>query len=58
MGGAFCVNVASLLHLGQRSVALAAAAGRLHPFLAAVAMVVSSLTVLTNSLRIGAVAEP
>jgi len=38
---------------GYNAIALAAAAaGRLHPLLAAVAMVVSSLTVLSNSLRI------
>lgn len=41
------------------AVALAAAAGGLlHPLLAAVAMVVSSLTVLGNSLRIGAFPDP
>jgi heavy metal translocating P-type ATPase len=39
--------------LGYNAVALAAAAaGVLHPLLAAVAMVVSSLTVLSNSLRL------
>ncbi len=39
---------------GYNAVALgAAAAGLLHPLLAAVAMVVSSLTVLGNSMRIG-----
>jgi heavy metal translocating P-type ATPase len=39
--------------LGYNAVALAAAAlGWLHPLLAAVAMVVSSLTVLSNSLRL------
>jgi P-type E1-E2 ATPase len=38
---------------GYNAIALAAAAaGRLHPLLAAVAMVVSSLTVLSNSARI------
>ena len=38
---------------GYNAIALtAAAAGWLHPLLAALAMVVSSLTVLTNSLRI------
>ena len=38
---------------GYNAVALAAAAlGWLHPLLAAVAMVVSSLTVLGNSLRL------
>jgi len=38
---------------GYNAVALAAAAaGVLHPLLAAVAMVVSSLTVLSNSVRI------
>ncbi len=36
----------------------AAAAGLLHPLLAAVAMAVSSLTVLGNSLRIGAFPDP
>ena len=39
--------------LGYNMVAIAAAAaGWLHPLLAAVAMVVSSLTVLSNSLRL------
>ena len=38
---------------GYNAIALAAAAaGRLHPLLAAIAMVVSSLTVLSNSARI------
>jgi P-type E1-E2 ATPase len=39
--------------LGYNAVALAAAAaGLLHPLLAAIAMVVSSLTLLSNSVRI------
>lgn len=47
------------LSFAYNAVALAAAAfGLLHPLLAAVAMVVSSLTVLGNSLRIGAFADP
>ncbi|ACH37145.1 heavy metal-translocating P-type ATPase [Citrifermentans bemidjiense Bem] len=47
------------LSFAYNAVALAAAAaGLLHPLLAAVAMVVSSLTVLGNSLRIGAFPAP
>jgi heavy metal translocating P-type ATPase len=45
--------------IGYNAVALAAAAaGALHPLLAAVAMVASSLTVIGNSLRLGAFPSP